>query len=454
MMQSLPEELLVKVLMDLKGPWYFPGGHHWARRKSSLIAICRVSKQFRRIVQPLIYEDLGFVDVLAKPLLFRTLCEQPYIRQMVHFVQIRAMTAINDPTCVPEALHSYAKGAVSTGISESLKSQIMKGVLSGSEDALIALALSLMPCIERLDISIGNLRDMTLETLGLSTMANNQLEHNLMTNPPIIQRFKMLKSLRIYSNGTTSCQDPMIWRQDALVLFSYLESLDVNCITWQSTNLNWDPRFKVKLTSIHLSSAAIDTKSLTALIRLCPKLRDLHVTWDLRLPSSNQCLEDFDFCSFATALQERADVIENLDLRAIGNPNHRFKSYARPLGSLLEMRALRSLRTCRLMLVGTSPPGENSPSGFDELLPDGLETLHFTDMGTGYDELCALLANERLTRLRGVTVTLFGSRPRAAEIAKEIARYGWEFARRIVENERAYQRSNGRLELCLRNRHR
>ncbi|KXH56965.1 hypothetical protein CSAL01_11429 [Colletotrichum salicis] len=171
------------------------------------------------------------------------------------------------------------------------------------------------------------------------------------------------------------------------------------------------PRRVSSLAYIHLRSSFADAQSICDLLRTCPSLQTLNISW------GQHAIDDsyLDFDEIGRALREHGASLEALDLYPNVCLSYQSNNWRGNIGSLQPMQLLTYLAMSGNILLGKERDEHNEKTAkplFDDLeafLPESLETLHLYSTW-GEEEwfrktVQGILLSQRLTRLKKVLLS-------------------------------------------------
>lgn len=362
-----PEEIWLKIFSNIqidhdwtRSPWL--SGISPREAQHSLATLCRVSKTFHRIAQPLLYGSL-FVDFITrKHLLFRTFCERPDLSLLANSLTIGDNFIGYEPgTC--DAFRSI-QGTL--GLPSELETQMLERGKNEEAHALISMALALVPNVKRLDVVIPYESDLLISLFDLSTanLSNDTIGGHGPTlgqtggRPPLC--FKDLSELTIRHWDTEYAVD--VWAAKSTWRYPTIKSLNGFMTDWSPSDVAAPE--KTGLRHIYLVRSLIDGESLSTLLSVCPDLESLEINWG----DSTVGDSELDFSAMGNALRQHRRGQSKLRVLKL-DPSEAF-SYEEHLeegrvGSLQELKCLTELTIPYHVLVGQMPDSDDE-DGDDE----------------------------------------------------------------------------------------
>lgn len=378
-MRDLPEEIWLKVFSGIQSDLH---------PENSLAALCRVSSRFSRIAQPLLYRSLDMESRPFSPLFFRTLCSRPDLGRSTRALDIGSYIA--EPE---EAVYKEFKAARGTlGLPTEFESSLMNGLEQGIAESQIALALVLVPNIDRLDLVVPHNNDQILVAFDmakdhLTTPTEMPLEEgNVVSTPTTPKVFARLREMRLRHWDTEGAID--CWSITQMLEFPTLETFHGFATDWCGVMPNELEGKRLTLKDITLEFSLIDAEGLSSLLRLCPDLQSLKIEWG---PSTvGDCTMDFD--AMGEALRGQGNSLQALSLDPRDSFEFEYADATGRIGSLQALGKLKKLEVPLDVLIGGKEDSDDEGGDDDadgsglgtgnaqlelrQVLPASLETLH------------------------------------------------------------------------------
>lgn len=406
----------------------------------NLASVCRVSKRFLSLAQPLLYHTLPIADLQPDlyRLLLRTLSTCPDLgalaREATIVNPLKAGEGGLSSEILSEAFEN-ARARLSLGpiFENRLRAHLKDVDLSQTYAAQTVFLLCLLPKLEVLE---------TLMPLG---------EHGLLQSffdPPrqpadatsttaeastwyMETRFPHLQDLRV-ENGYAECT-AKITKIECLIRQSAIKRFRGFALSWDS-----DSTVPLGLEHLFLHQASVKNESFRNIVSRCPGLKTLKIVWcsQIRDPESYE----LDFTRIGEDLRKYATNLESLDLVPM---KRRFSIGYDPsgkIGSLQVLTRLRRLSVPQNLLHWVPRAPDNDAVLFvqvndddadgqfeerlrlSEVLPDGLEHLGLYtcqhDEEALDDQIMELLSPERMSNLRYIKAR------RRTKFSRRVA--GWE----------------------------
>ncbi|KAL2883506.1 hypothetical protein SGCOL_001189 [Colletotrichum sp. CLE4] len=171
------------------------------------------------------------------------------------------------------------------------------------------------------------------------------------------------------------------------------------------------PRRVSSLAHVHLRSSFADAQSICNLLRTCPSLRTLKISWGQHAIGDSY----LDFDEIGRALREHGASLEALDLYPNACHSYQSNNWRGKIGSLRPLQLLTYLAMSGNILLGKERNEHEEDTAmplFDDLealLPESLETLHLYSTW-GEEEwfrktIQGILSSQRLARLKKVLLS-------------------------------------------------
>ncbi|KAI0133810.1 hypothetical protein BJ170DRAFT_607496 [Xylariales sp. AK1849] len=382
MMQDLPEEIWLQIFFRVHSG-FGPLTAEWQRSVDvlSLSKICRVSKRFHRIAQPLLYRNLP-----ADPLLIRTACERPDLALLARSLDVSGHEWSDEAMEVLGDSFRVSQGALMLPL--ELKSSIMRGLKEATEDSRVALALTLFPNLEWLGITVPHEQSLVRRVFAAVTeLLTNQSQQpggdtGSAQAPKMTGHFSRLKEIHMRHWDTENFVDA--WNMAEIFELTALETLYGFATGWEGPMPSEMRGKALGIMDVDLDDSIIDHEAIESLLTLCPLLHSLRVCWGTA--TVGDC--EIDFAAMGAAFRQHGANLEILVL----DPREAF-AYQEGMttghiGSLRELQKLQQLRITRDILCGIVENDDDaddssavmgfavSPLKLEQVLPKSLEVLH------------------------------------------------------------------------------
>ncbi|KAM5341576.1 hypothetical protein ACJ41O_014607 [Fusarium nematophilum] len=446
---AFPNEILLHVFSHLQRPPPFEPQYHpvphshpepgWIdpeqdfddplfKTSTALTRICRASKLFRDLAQPLLYESLIVRHLgTAEPLLV-TLCTYPHLAQMVKQLDLHLEPDVRPPAQRLQEL--WAKAGPHQGIPSELVEAISFGLGHDYDqlfhDAAITFWLALVP---------------NLTTLTISAPENPRCLPQLIAD-------QLMTPGRHFS----SLQDVTLWppyedarmtigTMEAIFKIPSLEYFAAWCVDWTGPDGFTDfflPPSASGLACIRIGCAKVQPICTRSLLSTCGNLSELSLNIDLVRPD----LDAYDLGDMLRAHGQNLEsitvsftvsMVDHFGVAMVGGTDVPCEDYlASKIGSLKGLTRLKSLILGLDWDLGSPPEEERTDEDEPrqrlpllEILPSGLESMllewKFRDEDALGEDLCGLAESKAFPHLRCVRVK------GGPKLPREIGHLGWEY---------------------------
>lgn len=407
---------------------------------ANLASVCRVSKRFLSLAQPLLYHTLpisGHPDLYR--LLLRTLSTCPDLAALAREATIGTPVEAAEGGLSSETLSEAfenARARLSLGpiFENRLRAHLKDVDLSQTHAAQTVFLLCLLPKLEVLE---------TLMPLG---------EHGILQSffdPPrqpadatsttaeastryMETRFPHLQDLRVENDYAESTAN--ITKIECLIRQSAIKRFHGFALSWYS-----DSTVPLGLEHLFLDQASVKNESFRNIVSRCPGLKTLKIVWSSQIRDPE--VYELDFTRIGEDLRKYATNLESLDLVPMKRRfSHIDYDPSGKIGSLQALTRLRRLSVPQNLLhwvprvpddddvVFVEVNDDDADGQFEErlrlseVLPDGLEHLGLYtcqyDEEALDDQIMELLSTERMSNLRYIRAR------RRTKFSRRVA--GWE----------------------------
>lgn len=422
----LPDELLLQIFTHLLS---WEDAHRLDFEKvdedglKTLANLCISSKRLRFIAEPILYsiyvkpihlcdrEDhspslcpIVHIPNVSLRHFIRTLIERPDLAALVKFVQLRAWEtertlgeelwsfeqARFDVTSIPpstELAQKFWDAASELAPAEKPPKDLLIALCRGDEDAEIALLLSLLPNVEKLQITFPNVPMDGYEFFFLHDITQKSSLRPDIKQGPRLRTLQKLKQLEVRSFWTDDGDLGLpIYPFSAFFCLPELEVFKGRNMLVESDPEEWGewscPQGHSSIRDLHLEDSLISSAAIATLVASCKDLRSLNVSFSR---DSNDALE-FQYFELSEALKRHQHSLSSLSIDIHDDSNllvEPQENMAMPFGSLKEYTMLRKLKVNEFALVGLPPPGQEDEfmqkCDLANVLPASLESLTILD---------------------------------------------------------------------------
>ncbi|KAH0353113.1 hypothetical protein KCU81_g1605, partial [Aureobasidium melanogenum] len=411
MLDKLPNEVLHLVFEHLATSPDFvhdddeeQTNYHLSNWKT-LVQLCKVSRQMRRVAEPLLYRHYAKPDstqVLRGHHLFRrfldTVLNRPELLQYIRCLYIGAWSykpgeydqyeASNEPnrylTFPDELCATYNDYAGKSALGDVWK----EALLAGEEAAEIALLMSLTPNLEHIEFCMPDLS--LLENIAPQYFWPSLLIPSAKWDPA--HHFHRLDSVMIHKRHLETgmpASDEYGFEVDPLLLFIGLPKLKVfwveddNVGAYQVLPEDYPLSDKVShLTDLTLGLSCIHPMKLIQILKRCTKLE----AFDFDFQPELEFVPGFSWNTIGEALRSSCDTLEELTLSAdmrsqlATEQEDGSEGTCVSIGSLRNFTSLRKLDVLQTTLLGFENMLDDinlvvPALPFAEMLPSSLESL-------------------------------------------------------------------------------
>ncbi|USW48824.1 Putative F-box domain, leucine-rich repeat domain superfamily [Septoria linicola] len=427
---ELPEELLAHIVEYLAAEHPFVPDREHQERVRSLTALCRTSRQFCRLAQPVLFRTIwpgGSEDSVHRVrCLLRTLVARPDLRDHVLNVSVEFYdmgdatgTVVRDMSGFDASAYTAAAEGLCLLGDVDTRNRLIEDAQFGQGDASWTLLLATCKKIRSIDAELhydwqdrdtGKLLRFAAEYGGSAPISGQLLpelkeyilyHHDTEGSTPILDVKHLLShdSLRTLKGHALSLQEDEIE-----------DELD-DCI------------FTSRLTKIELTYSLLDGAGMARLLSCCPDLESFSLEWG---PSTvGDCI--IDLREVGDAFREHGKRLRRLRLDTKDAFQFEEASLDRahhPLGDLTSLASLQVLEVPAMCLSGVydqTPSQSFEVLDFAETLPVSLQTLevlHFRrDKHVALDEqLTSLASDQRFGHLSRIKLKNSDPRPEMLEM--------------------------------------
>ncbi|KAF5531054.1 hypothetical protein FNAPI_13403 [Fusarium napiforme] len=408
-MDSLPDEILHKIFAELEDQmpldkWELYGARLDHRGSAALGNLCLVSRQFRRIAQPLLYRTIVIEGRRRAKnigtLLLRTFVENPQLAE-----QVRAVSLTD---CV-----KFSEQVVDCTIGDRTK--ILPWLLSASPDA--GRPLGWLRRTKKGEYGFSD-KDPYVVDYGKELSMEEYQQKGSSKGTFTNYRFANLAEIRLRAVESPKAIE-LPWDIEPLLLNSRLKTLRTLGIAWYGDELTrfvWPEHKNFNVEYFDLVESYVDAEGLETILTRCPKLkgisirlpdeeRQLIVNDDEGYDEEQECILNFD--EFGDVIRKHGQNLQDFDLYTFF-----FESYSTTyrgrgpgegmIGSLRELKYLKHLG----------------------VLPESIETLHLYCSGIWKTE--DWVGSERELYNQGVYNLLLDRMPNLREIRIERCKTGFD----------------------------
>lgn len=463
-MPSFPEEIWTRIFahLECKLPtdhWWLYGSEVDCSTLKTLVSLCLVCRDFRRIAQSVLYRTVPLNSLEGQETKYhfaRTLTEAPLLGHVTRVVSLDD-TFPDHGFDKKEILNTVKK---CPSIPTKLGMHLQRFGFSSrrTQEGFAVLMLAFMPQVQFVDCTIhcdsgllpwvlsGNLENEYAadededDPEYLDALEGQDPEwKNLATAPSEQTWLPCLKHVRLRTGDATEGTTGMS-RIEAILLHPHLETLRLLGFDWtghEALQMKWNDRM-CNLESLQLKESIVDERGLQQILTRCRKLVRLSIElgdsrregWDR--PEDSW---EVDLYRFGQLLREHGRNLIELELHT--EEYQAANSTDGRLGSLRELSSLKHLRVTKVDLLGSAyeRTSEAYPEklSLEDALPRSLERLylHFEDNyytgkrvdEHGHQELYELITGGQFPDLHEVKVEYYLTDP-SSQFGRGIV--GWE----------------------------
>ncbi|KAI0107672.1 hypothetical protein F4776DRAFT_644773 [Hypoxylon sp. NC0597] len=435
-MPHLPNETLLHIFSYLRislTPETFEYGRDLpAKNLYTLTSLCRASKRFLSLTQPILYHTIPRQDTVARTHFLQTLSRCPHLAEMVQEIDLE-ITEVS--TLILQ--ESFEAARCRLNISSDLENEFWDALSADDPDAEVVLILSLLPNLRLLELTCQYVKGDSIVQL-LSDVAGSRVntpeKHSGQVSSPLSQ----LQEVRLRHWDT----------EYATSIFTFDDFLLQTVQTFRGWSISWEvfprlfepPQAQLNLKHIYLTSALCNAEGLNNLLSRCPDLQTLWIEWGSATVGGDS---ELDFYQIGVALRNHAHNLEELVLDCREDLSYEYRDHTGRIGSLRELSCLKMIAIHQDILVGDQDEEYDdsyeesyeadypSPLTLDKVLPSSLERLYLLscddleDSEDLHEEIYGLIGDGRMQNLREININ------RIWPFFNDIEGFGWTAQERV-----------------------
>ncbi|KAH0423313.1 hypothetical protein CcaCcLH18_12264 [Colletotrichum camelliae] len=450
-MVHFPDELWTLIFhqleFDARGPDYTDENEPGSEGLAALSRLCRTSSRFLRLARPFLYRSLPLSDWKLHKRLLHTLHQNPHLAQSVENVTLGEGVFERDEI-TSLLLPYYSEASPQTASRSAAIDAALRVVADGEEwpegvpDLWFSHCTTLLPNLKSLEYATRSFDTLFPEIITRAAnqgvngpIVDGQGPDTVVQESPSASQTQQDTNSAAPSLPLTKLEEFRIRNQDTELAVRLIKYQDLFLLPRLETFRGWavelntrlaasaqTPRRLSSLRYAHFIDSLADADGICDLLRTCPSLQTLEITWG----SSTVGDSTLDFDHIGRVLREHGTGLIELDLDCLECFSYEEAEWTGKIGDLRGLQRLKHLSVPEpIMLgkeddllpslsnVGDSDEEEETADGdpisedsLESLLPESVETLRFYSV---YDEaewvrksVQGVLSSRRLKHLEEV----------------------------------------------------
>ncbi|KAE9576635.1 hypothetical protein CGCF415_v002114 [Colletotrichum fructicola] len=453
-MVHFPDEVWTLIFgqleFDTRGPDYTDDNEPGSEGLAALSRLCRTSSRFLRLARPFLYRSLPLCNWRLHERLLRTLHQNPHLARSVENVTLGEGVFSRDDI-TPLLLPYYSEASAQSGARSAAIDAALRVVADGEEwqegvpDLWFAHCATILPNLKSIEYATRSFDTLFPEII---TRAANQGVNGPVVEgqgpDTIVQETPSASHTQQDTNSSALEQSSLplskleefrIRNQDTELAVRLVNYQDLFLLPKLQTFRGWAVELNTRLASsaqtprrlsslryAHFIDSLADADGICDLLRTCPLLQTLEITWG----SSTVGDSTLDFDHIGRVLREHGTGLVELDLDCLECFSFEEAEWSGKIGDLRGLQHLKHLSVPEPIMLGKADdllPSQSNVDDSDEeeetanenpisedslesLLPESLETLRFYSV---YDEndwvrksVQGVLSSQRLKQLKEV----------------------------------------------------
>ncbi|KAF4875387.1 hypothetical protein CGCSCA1_v005444 [Colletotrichum siamense] len=453
-MVHFPDEVWTLILgqleFDTRGPDYTNENEPGSEGLAALSRLCRTSSRFLRLARPFLYRSLPLSNWRLHKHLLHTLHQNPHLARSVENVTLgEGVFSRDDITSL--LLPYYSEASPQSDPRSAAIDAALRVVADGEEwqegvpDLWFAHCATILPNLKSLEYATRSFDTLFPEIITRAAsqgvngpVVDGEGPHTVVQETPLASQTQQDTTSATMSQSSlplAKLEEFRIRNQDTELAVRLINYQDLFLLPQLQTFRGWavdldtslaasaqTPRRLSSLRYAHFIDSLAEADGICDLLRTCPSLETLEITWGSSLVGDST----LDFDHIGRVLREHGAGLVELDLDCRECFSFEEAEWSGKIGDLRGLQRLKHLSVPQPIMLGkeddllpslsnvgdsdeeeeTADEAPISEDSLESLLPESLETLRFYSV---YDEndwvqksVQGVLSSQRLKQLEEV----------------------------------------------------